>query len=167
MGGIRVEIKTIRTIKSYLFCIIIFQIIFLIEVFAFHDCIIAPNHFFRITTLSEWHWLLQQEPTPYGMGIILISDLLQDIFIVVFIVGIFQLFYVKQKILPIRTLWKIVIPVAGLIMYLPCFYYFKYQAEHYRLYITIIPGEILSLIFLCLILIGLAGKRKNDGNVIK
>ena len=152
-----------RIIERYLACIAIFQIIFLIGVFAFHNYLLTPNPFFRTLTLEEWNWLVQQKSGPNDMEILFVFTLLRDIFFVVFIVGICQILFAKQIRLPIRTFWKIVIPVAGSIVYIPLCYYFNCQADHYRLYMMIVPVEILSLIFLCLILIGLVGgKRINN-----
>ena len=50
-----------RIIERYLACIAIFQIIFLIGVFAFHNYLLTPNPFFRTLTLEEWNWLVQQK----------------------------------------------------------------------------------------------------------
>lgn len=148
-----------RIIKLYLVSIILFQIIFLAEAIFCYDIIIVPNPAFRKLTLEEWNWIIQRGSRPHETALLIWTDLLNIVFGVIYIVGFFHLFFVKKRLLPIRTLWIIATLAAGFVTDLPLFYYFKYQAEHYRLYMSSVSLEIDSLMLLVLILIGLAARR--------
>jgi Co/Zn/Cd efflux system component len=95
---------------------------------------------------------------PHETELLIWADLLHKVFGVIFCVGLFQLFVVRKRLLPVRTRWIIVIMAAGFIVNMLSSYYFN-QAEHYRLYMSGVSLETSSLALLALILIGLAARR--------
>ena len=62
--------------------------------------------------------------------------------------------------LPIPTVLKVVVPVAGVLLYSPIYYYIKYRADYFHLYMLLVPVVFLALILLALWLIGITNLRK-------
>lgn len=153
-----------RIIMRYLACVVLCQVAFLIEILYLHDMIIIPNSFFsHRLTYEEWNWYVKQYVgIPHEDKIFFFDDLLKLIFVVVDIIGISRLLFEKNGLLPVGKTAKIAIPIAGVLAYLPFFFYFKYEVEHYQLYMLFVPVEVLTLILLSLILAGLVRSRKME-----
>jgi len=64
-----------------------------------------------------------------------------------------------KTILSVPKVWKIAIPFTGIFLYAPCFYYIKYQADYFHLYMQLVPNVFLSLVVLALLFIAIRNLR--------
>lgn len=67
-------------------------------------------------------------------------------------------------ILPVPKAWKILIPLIGLALHAPFFYYI-YQADYFHLYMQLAPAGYFSFVLLVLGAIGLKNLRKQNQGI--
>lgn len=124
--------------------------------FRFHNVFMQSVPEFRSMTEQERAWALQGVDDPY-------QALISSVIIVRFTAwiinfgGFYNLLYYKrdeQHIFPIRRKWKIIIPWATIISYIPCYYYIAYRADYFRVWMHLVPQMFLSAAFLTFTAIG-------------
>lgn len=97
--------------------------------------------------------------------ITMISEIVRVSVCVINLIGIHLLLYgclYGVIVLPICNVWKVVIPLVGLSLYIPFFYYITYMADYFHLYMPLVPSEFLSLILLALRIVGLKILKKQS-----
>lgn len=148
-------------IAFFLLCNILLLVVFLIEFLCYQDMLTLPDPFFRQWT--DWEWEMFTQSSKGDNGIIMLSEIVGFTVSVINLIGIHILLFGRiygHVILPIRKVWKIVIPLIGLLLYLPCFYYIKYLADYCHLYMELVPALFLSFILLALGIVGLVSLQK-------
>ena len=134
------------------------QIVFFVVFFCFRDIIIAGNSLFHPLTSEEWEWLCQWSRDYQDLQVMAIAYPLASIFSTTI-----WICYVRHYTPPFKTRHlrasDILIPIIGLALYAPLFYYIKYRVEHYYLWMDLVPREVLSLVLLGLLL----SSRKREG----
>jgi hypothetical protein len=129
-------------------CIALVQILFFVTIVFFAKILDPGFSFFRTTSYEEWNWLLDQpESILHENQVYMVIVCLRDV-LFVSIVICFITYYWKHHL----QISSISIPIIGLALYAPIFYHIKYVAEHYYLWMSLIPMEIASLILACLLL---------------
>lgn len=152
-----------RMIKLDVVCIGLFQILFLISVFFFGELYLVG----RNITYEEWVWAIENLKDPYDIDIFFICTVAWFFISVIDVIAICLLLTIKRKEMPIRTRWKIAIPLVAVFLYLPVHYYLHVQAKFYRFYIDFVPAELFLLASLGLILLGYHGKREMKQKIVK
>lgn len=131
--------------------IVCIQILFLTVFFLCRDIVIAGSPYFRVLTQEEWAWLCQRPGAPHeGQAVAIVSLFATILSVTVLICYIMQygaLFKSRQ----LRA-FDVLIPIIGCVLYAPLFYYIKYRAEHYYLWMGLVPLKVSTLILLCLLL---------------
>ena len=142
-------------IYGYIISNILFQVLFLSLYFIFSDMYLYGTTYFRFMTREEADWLIKYNAAGgYNIVYYAIIDLLRRMIIFIDLIGLYFLYSKKRNLIPIPKLWKIIIPAVGILIYIPCFYYIKYDAPHYTMYLALFPVEIFSLVSLGLIIAG-------------
>lgn len=115
---------------------------------------LAGKAFFYELTLEEWNWLVERGPVAHETEVLFVFMALKYAVLIVDLLTLYYVYLAPQKPLTVPTIWKIAVPLAGLLAYLPCFYLIKYKAPHFLLYMDLVPSEVLSLTSLCLLGMG-------------
>lgn len=147
---------------TFLVANLVLLCVFLVDVMIFKEVLALPNAFFHIWTNveQEMYWQTADQNTK----IVVFSELTG---ILATFINFFALQYLlyghlysRKVILPIRRAWKISVPLGGLLLYLPIYFYIKYDVTYFLLYMALIPAVILSMVTLILGLIGAKNLRK-------
>ena len=135
----------ISKLKHPFYCIACIQFVFFFVFLFFRDNLYLGYSPFRITTYEEWNWILDQggQNNSWLYGIL---ELMQ-IVLSIWLIRCFFDYYWKRHM---KTS-DIIIPLSGLLLYVPVYFFVKYKAEHYYLWMSSIPLEIASLILFCLL----------------
>ena len=134
---------------------LLFQVLFLTAVFVFSDVLVlGPTIFRRKMSYEEWGHLLQQGEYAGNQELLMLFMVAEGFVLLMDVMGLYQILFSKSGRLPIRAVWKVLIPVFGLLGYLPFYFHFKYQAEYFRLYMSLAPVEMVTLVFLVLLCLG-------------
>jgi hypothetical protein len=122
--------------------------VFFVALLFFRDILDPGFSFFRVTTYEEWNWIIEQPSSiPCETQIVAGISFLQTVLSVVIGLGYIKYYWRRH----LHGL-DFIIPIIGLLLYAPVFYHIKYVAEHYYLWMSLIPLEIASLILACLLL---------------
>ena len=135
--------------------------VFLVELIFFYDFVLAGDPLSRYLTEEEWNWLIARPSKSYEPIVLGISTLVSYFFWLLSIVCIGKLLSAKEAPLRIRRSLKIGVPLLGILLYTPVYYYVKYKAVHYRLYMTYLPLVFFSIILLTLTCIALKNARNS------
>lgn len=144
------------TLYFFLLCNTILILTFLIDLIFFYDVPFLPDSFFRRITDLDWSLFLQ--PDTEREKIIIPGSF--AVTLVVSFINLFafhNLIYYQHKTMVIRKGWKIAIPLIFLLLYLPFYFYCKYQAMYFRLYMMMLPAVFFSLTILVLGFVGIKG----------
>lgn len=132
--------------QKFLFLsIILFQIIFFIFIFAYYNIIIVPNSFFHFTSYNMWNFYVTHNDKN-ETNIIMVSIIIKILFICIFAMGLAQYLLDKKNAAIFSKAFRIGAILVSLTVYLICFFYIKYQVVHYRLFMSLISVEILSIL---------------------
>ena len=142
------EKKIILSLSS----IALFNLIFMILLVFYNNIIIIPNKFFKNTSKEYWYWYLDN-PAMDNEGIIIgVTFIIKIIFSLIFLFQIYHLISKNKYRNLIKKKSLLISLFLGLGAYILSFLFIKYRVEHYRLFMTLISTEILSLILLNLVL---------------
>lgn len=137
--------------KILFLSIILFQIIFFIFVFAYYNIIIVPNSFFHFTSYNMWNYYVTHH-YKNETNIVMASVVIKLLFICIFSMGLAQYLLDKKNVHMLSKAFKIAVILISLSVYLFCFFYIKYQVVHYRLFMSLISVEILSILLFAIII---------------
>lgn len=136
-----------------LISIILFNVFFMIMLIYYNDIIIVTNKFFKSTTKEYWYWYAEvRPPVKYESIIMGGTSIVKMLFSLIFLL---EFFYITSDSKYINKIGKkniVISLIIGLTIYCLSFLFIKYKAEHYRLFMTLISTEILSLVVLNLVL---------------
>lgn len=136
-----------------LISIILFNVFFIIMLIEYNDIIIIPNKFFKSITKEYWFWYVDDRIPVINESIIFgITCILKPIFSSIFLLEFFYIIFDKKYINEIGKKNVLLSLIIGFAIYCLSFLSIKYRAEHYRLFMTLISTEILSIILLNLVL---------------
>lgn len=136
----------LSTFQKFLFLsIILFQIIFFIFAFAYYNIIVVPNTFFHYTSYDMWNFYVAQNDKS-ETNILMIATIIKILFTCIFAVGLAQYLLDKKYAYMLSNAFKIGGISVSLAVYLICFFYIKYHSVHYRLFMSLISVEILSIL---------------------
>ncbi|MPM76530.1 hypothetical protein SDC9_123528 [bioreactor metagenome] len=145
--------KKDKALMICLISVILFSVFFMIILIYYSDIIIVTNKFFKSTTKEYWYWYSVVRPTVKYESIILkITYLIKPMFSLIFIL---EFFYIISNDKYIKVIGKRKVVLSSIIsftIYCLSFIFIKYKAEHYRLFMSLISTELLSLVVLNLIL---------------
>lgn len=144
--------------KGSFVAIAVIQILFFVVFLCFREIILTGDPLFHPLTSEEWEWLCQRPHDYQDLQVMAIVYPLASIFSTTTWICCARHYIALFKSRHLRAS-DILIPILGLALYAPLFYYIKYRAEHYYLWMGMVPAEVLSLILLCLLL----SSRKREG----
>ncbi|WP_027623188.1 hypothetical protein [Clostridium lundense] len=145
--------KKDRVLMISLISAILFSAFFIIMLICYSDIIIIPNTFFKSITKEYWFWYLDDRlPIPNESFIMGITEILKQLFSAIFLLEFIYIISDKKYINEIEKKNVVISLIIGFVIYSFSFLFIKYKAEHYRLFMTLISTEILSIILLNLIL---------------
>lgn len=138
--------KPNRFLPLFAFSILIFQVFFLVTILFFYD-VITINPSLKSFTREYWNWYTEiRVGVPYESTITSLAFVLKPAFSFIFIMEFLYLLADKAYRTTIGKKNFILGLVVLLVVYLLCFFWIKYQAEHYRLFMTLISTELFSLL---------------------
>lgn len=142
-----------KALSISLISVILFNIFFMIILIYYNDIIIVINKFFKSTTKEYWDWYsVVRLPVKYESIILKITYLAKPIFLLIFLLEFFYIISNDKYINVIGKRKVVVSSIIGLTIYFLSFIFIKYKVEHYRLFMTLISAELLSLVVLNLVL---------------
>ena len=144
--------KKDKKLTLSLYSIILFNLLFLISLIFYNDIIIIPNNFFKITSKEYWFWYLDQPPVPNEGITMFVSYSIRIMFSSMFLLQLYGILSNKMYSNLINKKSLLLSVLVGFGTYLLSFLFIKYRVEHYRLFMTLIFTEILSLILLNLVI---------------
>lgn len=118
----------------------------------YNDIIIVANNFFKSVSKEYYLWYLERPIVDNELIIIGVTKILNIVFSVIFLLEFFYIVFSKKYINEIEKKNVILSLLIGFIIYCLSFILIKYRAEHYKLFMILIPTEIFSIILLNLIL---------------
>ena len=137
------------------------QILFLAALVFFHNMVIVGPSFLRVLTKEEWEWLCQLPSDPQRLKITAIFSFLIIVFIVLLLFS-YEEYYrnglKKHAIKPI----DLILPFIGFAIYVPLFYHTKYYAEHFYIWMEMLPLVIAAVILQYLLLFSQTFKCQQD-----
>ncbi|SDL06246.1 hypothetical protein SAMN05660472_02543 [Natronincola ferrireducens] len=142
-----------RALMISLISIILFNIFFMIMLIWYQDIIILPSDFSRWGITEEYYWwYMDRPPISNETTVIAVNYILKLMFSSIFLLEVFYIISNnKYKHLVKKKNLLISIIISSIVYFLSLFF-IKYKTEHYRLFMTLISTEILSLILLNLLL---------------
>lgn len=156
--------NNVPLLKILLAVIILFQVFFLIDLFCYYN-VITINMFFKPISYDYWNWfLIHKDELGYDSAIANITIILKYMLNFLFLYVILNILFTKEYRHAIGKRIATMLIGFAIIIYMICFFYIKYVAEHYRLFMELISTEILSLLLLCLIII-IKRRLRNDNSV--
>lgn len=142
-----------KAVVISLITIILFNIFFMIILIFHNDIIIIVNGFFKPITREYYDWFLDQRISVKNEDIIsAFSDFFKLLFSSILLLEFFYIIFNEKYINVIGKKATVISLFIGFISYSLCFLFIKYKAEHYRLFMTNISTEVLSLVLLSLII---------------
>lgn len=131
--------------------IVCMQVLFLVVFFCFREIPVWGLGLFHTSTSEDMEWNRQNPGHPYGDRIVALVYLFITILYPIMGMALSDHYKALFKSRQLRAA-DILITAAVLALYAPLFYYIKYRAEHFYLWMQIVPVEVLSLILLALLL---------------
>lgn len=145
--------KKNRAMTISLISIILFNIFFMTILIFYNDIIIVPNKFLKSTTREYWYWYAEvRSPVKYESTTLGITYIAKLMFSLIFPLEFFYIISSKKYMSVIGKKSVIISLIIGFIINCLSFLFIKYQAAHYRLFMTLISTEVSSLVLLNLIL---------------
>ncbi|WP_459763392.1 hypothetical protein [Alkaliphilus crotonatoxidans] len=144
--------KRDKVLMICLISIILFNCFFMIMLIYYNDIIIVANNFFKSVSKEYYLWYLERPIVDNELIIIGVTKILNIVFSVIFLLEFFYIVFSKKYINEIEKKNVILSLLIGFIIYCLSFILIKYRAEHYKLFMILIPTEIFSIILLNLIL---------------
>lgn len=142
-----------KALMISLISITLFNIFFIIMLIYYKDIIALPSNFSRWGITKEYYWwYMDRSPIRNETTVIAVTYIVQLMFSSIFLLEVCYIMLnnkYKHSISKKNLLGSIII---GLVIYYFSFLLIKHKAEHYRLFMTLIPTGILSLILLNLVL---------------
>lgn len=132
--------------------IILFQAVFLFQLFCNYNIIIVVNPFFKHVSEKYWTWFSCERSAVKNENLILaVSYIVKWLFSCVFLIEYMNILARPCKRDKIGVKKIVLFTGAAFVIYGISFVAFKYLAVHYRLFMTFVSTEILSLLLLALI----------------
>lgn len=145
--------KKDKALMISLISIIFFNVFFIIMLIEYNDIIVIPNKFFKSITKEYWFWYVDDRIPVINESIIFgITCILKPLLSSIFLLEFFYIIFDKKYINVIGKKNVMMCLIIGFTIYCLSFLFIKYRAEHYRLFMTLISTEILSIILLNLVL---------------
>lgn len=146
--------KKDKALMFTLISIILFNIFFIIMLIYYKDIIIITNKFFKSITKEYWDWYCDMyRPTVNNESTIVdITFMLKMLFKLIFLGQFFYIIDNEKYINVIKKKNVVIYSTIGFAIYCLSFLFIKYKAEHYRLFMSLISTEILSILLLSLVL---------------
>lgn len=136
-------------LQFYLIAAILYQCFFIVAVIGFYHIVIIPGSLFRVLTREYLLWYMEQKPAvSYESTAIELCWIIKLLCTPIFFLAAVRILTQPEYYRCIKKRGMLFSILAGLLVYGCIFFYNKYQAEHYRLYMTLLSTEILSLIVL-------------------
>ncbi|PRR79911.1 hypothetical protein CLLI_06440 [Clostridium liquoris] len=144
--------KKDKALRISLISILLFNVFFIIMLIGYNDIIIIPNSFFKSITKEYYFWYMDR-PLVYNESIIMgITGILKPMFSLILSLEFFYIIFNNKYINVIEKKNLVISLIIGCTIYCLSFLFIKYGTEHYRLFMTLISTEILSIILLNLVL---------------
>lgn len=144
--------KKDKALRISLISILLFNVFFIIMLIGYNDIIIIPNSFFKSITKEYYFWYMDR-PLVYNESIIMgITWIVKPLFSLIFLLEFFYIIFNNKYINIFEKKNLVISLIIGCTIYCLSFLFIKYRAEHYRLFMTFISTEILSIILLNLVL---------------
>ncbi|MEW9094629.1 MAG: hypothetical protein AB2417_06055 [Clostridiaceae bacterium] len=144
--------KKDKTLMISLITIILFNIFFMTILICYNDIIILPIKFIKNVTKEYYFWYMDRPPVPNESIIMGITTIVKMIFSLILSLEFFYIIFNKKYANVIDKKNIVISIIIGFIFYCLSFLFIKYKVEHYRLFMTLISTEILSMMLLNLIL---------------
>ncbi len=146
--------------KLLLFSFLLFQLFFaFMSIFYYGVIIIEPR--IKFVSREYWDWFVTTPPlVPYESQLITLVEGVSNLFSILFLGEEIYLIYRNRKT-PHIVLKTFALYAAALCTLAGWLYVAKVHLLHYRLFMNLIPCEILSLVLLVLLLYD----RKQSGNI--
>ncbi|SNV76905.1 hypothetical protein [Clostridium cochlearium] len=144
--------KKTNVLITSLISIILFNIFFIIILIYYNNIIILVNGFFKSMTKEYYLWFLSRPNISMESTMLNITEFLKMIFSLIFLIEFLYILSNEKYIKLVNKKNTLISLIIGFIIYCLSFIFIKYKAEHYRLFMTLISTEILSIILLNLVL---------------
>ncbi|MDU1443156.1 MAG: hypothetical protein E6916_06530 [Clostridium cochlearium] len=144
--------KKTNVLITSLISIILFNIFFIIILIYYNNIIILVNGFFKSMTKEYYLWFLSRPNISMESTMLNITEFLKMIFSLIFLIEFLYIISNEKYIKLVNKKNTLISLIIGSIIYCLSFIFIKYKAEHYRLFMTLISTEILSIILLNLVL---------------
>ena len=134
------------------------QIYFLIQVLFFFDVLDRPPYWVRVLTYEEWNWIVQNHGTYRDLssaeldGLERLSVVLIIFFAAVITLGYVYLLSSRGRRETVGTQFLIYGFACGILVSAACFFYNKYLAVHYRMFMSFIPIAVFSFVLMIFLL---------------
>ena len=135
---------------------ILSQLYFLIQVLFFFDVVAWAPNWVRVLTYEEWNWMVENQGTyrylPELDGLERLSFLLILFFAAAIALGYVYLLSGRARREAVGTQFLIYGFACGVLVSAVCFFYNKYLAVHYRMFMRYIPIAIFSFVLMIFLL---------------
>lgn len=131
--------------------IILFNIFLLIILLFYNDIIILTSKFFKNITKEYYIWFVNRPRISTESNIISITYFIHLLFSIILLLEFVYMMLNRRYKDLIEKRYIITVIFIGIAIYLLIFLFIKYKIEHYRLFMTLIPTEILSMMLLSII----------------
>lgn len=126
--------------------ILLFQFVFIILLLFYYDIIIVVNPFFKHISEEYWIWFADERiGVKHEDLILIVSFVIKWLFSASFLLGCLKILCESAYRSQIGLQKILLCIITGGIIYIISFVLIKYFTIHYRLYMTLISTEILSL----------------------
>lgn len=140
--------KTSKPLALSFLAIVLFQGLFFTTLLLFYHIITIPMPYIKPLSYDYYLWLVQQTTTPMDSFFHALAAMLNSLFQVCFITAITYILFTRDLRKAVGGKSWVFSILIGLLTYAIAFLLIRYVAEHYRLYMTMIPNQILSLMLL-------------------
>ncbi|MBU5484418.1 hypothetical protein KQI86_08765 [Clostridium sp. MSJ-11] len=144
--------KKDKTLMISLTSIILFNVFFIIILICYNDIIILPIKFIKNVTKEYYYWYMDRPPIPNESIVIGITTIVKMMFSLILSLEFFYTIFNKKYANVIDKKNIVISIIIGFTIYCLSFLFIKYKAQHYRLFMTLISTEILSMMLLNLVL---------------
>ncbi len=132
---------------------IVFLICYLVQAVIFFNVIWSPDVFWREITREEWYWYLDEYWHQANVvldiyALVRVRNAINVLFGLVTLRAIFYVVKNKKWAQAIGGKLMVGMAVVGVIVSVCCFLYFKYEAEHYRLFMGSTYSAISAVMLL-------------------
>lgn len=148
-AGHAISFRQDGELQFYLIAAILYQCFFIVAVIGFYHIVIIPGSLFRVLTKEYLLWYMEQKPAvSYEQTAIELCWIVKLLCTPIFLLAAVRTLTQPEYYRCIKASGMLASILTGILVYGFVFFYNKYQADHYRLYMTLLSTEILSLVLL-------------------